>query len=133
MKMFIEFEPCWTKCLGDNNFVSQITVRKTTSEGNTLLGATCDFVLWYAKDKSQTKARTLFSGRSDESEGRYTQKYYDGSLFRLDNITSSRPAGAGDVTKFPWFGIDHNPGKGTFKTKESGLVRIGQGRPFSSN
>src|SRR6202795_2816683 len=27
---------------GEDNFISQITVRKTTSEGNTLLGATCD-------------------------------------------------------------------------------------------
>src|SRR5438094_6926590 len=29
---------------GESNFISQITVRKTTSEGNSLLGATCDFV-----------------------------------------------------------------------------------------
>ena len=53
---------------GEDNFISQITVRKTTSEGNTLLGATCDFVLWFGKHKEVTKARTLYSGRSEDSE-----------------------------------------------------------------
>jgi len=115
---------------GDDNFISQITVRKTTSEGNTLLGATCDFVLWFGKNKEQTKARTLYSGRSEDSEGRYTSEYFDGSLYRLDNVTSSRPAGEGDVTKFQWFGHGFDPGKGTFKTKESGLIRLGKADRF---
>ncbi len=111
---------------GENNFVSQITVRKTTSEGNTLLGATCDFILWFGKHKDATKAHALYSGRSEDSEGRYTSKYFDGSLFRLDNLTSSRPAGDGDVSLFNWFGQEFTPGKGTFKTKESGLIRLGK-------
>jgi adenine-specific DNA-methyltransferase len=111
---------------GEDNFVSQITIRKTTSEGNTLLGATCDFILWFAKHKEQTKARTLYAGRSEDSEGRYTSKYLDDSLFRFDNMTSSRPAGEGDVTEFRWFGRKFDPGKGTFKTKETGLTRLGK-------
>jgi len=111
---------------GEDNFISQITIRKTTSEGNTLLGATCDFVLWFAKHKDQTKARTLYSGRSEDSEGRYTSEYLDGSVYRFDNMTSSRPAGEGDVTEFRWFGQEFNPGKGTFKTKETGLIRLGK-------
>jgi adenine-specific DNA-methyltransferase len=115
---------------GDDNFISQITVRKTTSEGNTLLGATCDFVLWFAKDKAHTKSRALYSGRSEDSEGRYTATYLDGSLYRLDNITSSRPAGEGDVALFHWFKQDFTPGKGTFKTKENGLVRLGKADRF---
>lgn len=115
---------------GEDNFISQITVRKTTSEGNTLLGATCDFVLWFGKRKEVTKARTLYAGRSEASEGRYTSEYFDGSFYRLDNVTSSRPAGDGDVTKFLWFGEEHTPGKGTFKTKESGLIRLGKADRF---
>ena len=111
---------------GEDNFVSQITVRKTTSEGNTLLGATCDFVLWFGKNKDQTKARTIYIGRSEDSEGRYSSEYFDGSLYRLDNITSSRPAGEGDVTEFKWFGKNFTPGKGTFKTRESGLALLGR-------
>jgi adenine-specific DNA-methyltransferase len=115
---------------GEDNFISQITVRKTTSEGTTLLGATCDFVLWFAKHKDRTKARTLYSGRSEDSEGRYTSEYLDGSLYRLDNVTSSRPAGEGDVTKFRWFDQEFTPGKGTFKTKETGLIRLGKADRF---
>jgi adenine-specific DNA-methyltransferase len=115
---------------GEDNFISQITVRKTTSEGNSLLGATCDFVLWFSKHRDQTKVRALYSGRSEDSEGRYTSEYFDGSLYRLDNITSSRPAGEGDVTKFHWFNQDFDPGKGTFKTKESGLIRLGKSDRF---
>jgi adenine-specific DNA-methyltransferase len=115
---------------GEENFISQITVRKTTSEGNTLLGATCDFVLWFGKHKEVTKARALYACRSEDSEGRYTSEYFDGSFYRLDNVASSRPAGDGDVTKFQWFGKEHKPGKGTFKTKESGLIRLGKADRF---
>jgi adenine-specific DNA-methyltransferase len=119
-----------SEVFGESNFVSQITIRKTTSEGNTLLGATCDFVLWFGKHLKSTKARPLYTERSDESEGRYTSEYLDGSMFRLDNVTSSRPAGEGDVTSFRWFGKEHTPGKGTFKTRELGLVRLGKADRF---
>ncbi len=115
---------------GEDNFVSQITVRKTTSEGDALLGATCDFVLWFAKHQDKTKARALYFGRSEDSEARYTSKYLDGSLYRLDNMTSSRPAGEGDVTRFRWFNQEFTPGKGTFKTKETGLLRLGKADRF---
>ncbi|MBD3893396.1 site-specific DNA-methyltransferase [Hydrogenophaga sp.] len=106
---------------GDGNFVSQITVRKTTSEGNALLGSTCDFVIWFGKNSQATKVRSLYTARSEDSEGRYSSTYLDGSLYRLDNITSSRPAGEGDVKEFQWFGKSFDPGKGTFKTTEAGL------------
>jgi adenine-specific DNA-methyltransferase len=111
---------------GEENFVSQIVDRKTTSEGGNLLGTTCDFILWYAKDRQSCKVRKLFAVRSDESDERYNSEYVDGTKYRLDNLISSRPAGDGDVTMFRWFGIDHSPGKGTFKTTESGLNRIGK-------
>ncbi|GAB5560718.1 MAG: hypothetical protein SynsKO_23650 [Synoicihabitans sp.] len=130
---------------GSDNFCSQITVRKTTSEGGSLLGTTCDFLLWYGKDKGQTKCRSLYTSRSDEADSRYTQLLLpDGSirtatmeertgmsplpdnskLFRLDNITSSRPAGDGDVKIFSWKGMNFKPGKGTFKTTQAGLENL---------
>jgi len=115
---------------GEDNFVSQLTVRKTTSEGSRLIGSTCDFVLWYAKDSESAKARTLYAGRSDNAEKRYSSKHFNGEVYRTDNITSSRPAGEGDVAKFEWFGKSFNPGKGTFKTKEEGLLRIAKSDRF---
>jgi adenine-specific DNA-methyltransferase len=111
---------------GEENFVSQITVRKTTSEGSTLLGATTDYLLWFARNRELAKSHTIYSARSPESEGRYSSQYLDGSLFRFDTLTSSRPAGEGDVKEFTWFGKTFTPGKGTFKTTETGLRRLGK-------
>ncbi len=109
---------------GSENFVSLITVRKTTSEGSSLIGATSDYLIWYGKDRSRTKFRAIYQLRSDNAESRYDQTSPDGKLYRLDNITSSRPAGAGDVTAFTWNGQTYDPGKGTFKTTEGGLRRL---------
>ena len=40
---------------GEDNFVSLITVRKTTSEGASFLGATTDFILWYGRRQYRNK------------------------------------------------------------------------------
>ena len=109
---------------GEDNFVSLITIRKTTSEGASLLGSTTDFIIWYGKNIGQTKFRSMYQPRSDSAENRYSQTYFDGRRYRLDNITSSRPAGSGDVTSFPWSGRDFDPGAGTFKTTAEGLNRL---------
>ena len=110
---------------GEGNFVSLITVRKTTSEGASLLGATTDFILWYGRSSTQIKFRSAYQPRSENAESRYSQIDSDGRRYRLDNITSSRPAGEGDVTSFVWNGRNFNPGAGTFKTTSDGLKRLG--------
>jgi adenine-specific DNA-methyltransferase len=109
---------------GSENFVSLITVRKTTSEGSSLIGSTSDFLIWYGKDRTRTKFRAIYQTRSDKAESRYDQSAHEGRSYRLDNITSSRPAGDGDVTAFTWNGQTYHPGKGTFKTTEEGLRRL---------
>jgi adenine-specific DNA-methyltransferase len=130
---------------GSENLGSVISVRKTTSEGSTLLGSICDFLLWYARDRDRTKFHPVFVQRSDEAESRYDQvMLLDGTtrpardeemsgetalptgarLFRMDNITSSRPAGEGDLRVFVYEGRKLDPGAGTFKTDESGMERL---------
>lgn len=109
---------------GVENFISQITLRKTTSEGSTLIGSTCDYLVWFGKEKSKTKYRTQYSNRKEEAEARYDQNSIEGRSYRLDNITSSRAAGEGDVTKFEWMKLIFDPGKGTFKTTNLGLSRL---------
>jgi adenine-specific DNA-methyltransferase len=130
---------------GAENFVGLITVRKTTSEGSTLIGATCDYLVWYAKDCTETKYHPCYLTRGIEAESRYDQLMLqngtvrsatfeerndivplpDGSkLFRLDNITSSRPAGQGDLREFEYEGQVFTPGKGTFKTDLNGMNRL---------
>ncbi len=109
---------------GDEYFVAINTVRKTTSDGGVLIGATCDFIVWYAKNRDMTKARTIYAARSEDSEDRYSGEYFAGGRFQLDNITSSRPAGDGDIKAFDAFGETFTPGKGTFKTTGEGLRKL---------
>jgi adenine-specific DNA-methyltransferase len=109
---------------GAENFVSLVTVRKTTSEGSSLIGSTSDFLIWYGRDSTRTKFRPIYRERSENAESRYDQLSDDGRLYRLDNITSSRPSGEGDVTSFSWNGMTFSPGKGTFKSTENGLRNL---------
>jgi len=134
---------------GQTNFVSIIAVRKTTSEGSSLIGSTCDYLVWYAKDSNRVKYRPAWLPRSDEADSRYDQVLLpDGKtrsatpaeksghtplpegarLYRLDNITSSRPAGEGDLKSFKFDGKFFSPGKGTFKTNEAGLQRLAENK-----
>ena len=127
---------------GVENFVSIISIRKTTSQGTAvLLGTTTDFIVWYARNRSATKYRQIFIQRSDAADERYDQALLpDGSViparellesqqvsaqvFRVDNLTSSRPAGEGDVKEFEFQGDKFTPGRGTFKTNHDGLIRL---------
>lgn len=115
---------------GEDNFVSLVTVRKTTSEGSSLIGSTCDYLVWFCKDISRAKFRNIYRPRSEDSESRYSLIADDGRNFRSDNITSSRPAGEGDVRKFEWAGETFKPGSGTFKTTSAGLERLGRADRF---
>lgn len=129
---------------GADNAVSVITIRKTTSEGRNYLGATADYLIWYARDITRTKYRTVYLRRSDESDSRYDQALdADGQVrtvqdaeseaarvgewplvFRMDNITSSRPSGEGDVKEYVLHGRLCDPGSGTFKSNVAGLNRL---------
>lgn len=129
---------------GADNAVSVITIRKTTSEGRSYLGATADYLLWYARDVTRTKYRTVYLRRSDDSDDRYDQALCnDGQVrpasedeaasasvtawplvFRMDNITSSRSSGEGDVREFVFEGRRCDPGSGTFKSNMEGLGRL---------
>ncbi|MFO1351535.1 MAG: DNA methyltransferase [Gammaproteobacteria bacterium] len=49
---------------GPDNFCSAIAFRTTTGKGATLLDSTADFLLWYARDKSQVRFNKIFINRS---------------------------------------------------------------------
>ncbi len=62
--------------LGEENFVSIITIRKTGAVSSpdarlNSLGAVSDFVVWYAKEKSKLKYRQLFLPKQEVSENQY--------------------------------------------------------------
>jgi adenine-specific DNA-methyltransferase len=44
----------------EENFVSEIIVSKTSSQTSLFLPSTCDYLIWYAKDKANLRFRQLF-------------------------------------------------------------------------
>ncbi len=133
---------------GEDNLVSQIGFRTTTGRAGSTLAGALNYILWYAKSDDTLKYRELFADKSqatstdlvyslvrDESgnsrrltkDERQNRNLISSSarLFRSDNLTSSRTAGGGDVTTYLFRGKPYKPGKGTFKTTETGLNRLG--------
>ena len=130
---------------GSANFVSLITVQKTTSASGNTIATVADYLIWYARDSAQLKFRSLFLERAGEGwvnydyvrlqDGTYRRMSSDeradwsslpdgARVYRRDNLTSQRPAQAGDVKSFLFEGHEYRPGKGTFKTDVKGLERL---------
>ena len=132
---------------GEDRLVSQIGFRTTTGRAGSTLAGALNYILWCSKS-DDLKYRELFADKSgatstdlvyslirDESgSSRRITKAERGSrtslpdslrLFRSDNLTSSRPAGDGDVRAYAFRGRSFKPGKGTFKTTKDGLDRLG--------
>ena len=130
---------------GAENHVSQIAYQTTTGRANSNLASASNYILWYARDSRRLKFREALqpkeAGASTEQvyrsamrpDGTYRKLsagLRDNSLaadervFRPDNITSSRPAGEGDVRHFSFRGRQFPSGKGTFKTDALGLTRL---------
>ena len=59
---------------GDENFVSLLVIKKGGMFTSKLLSNTCDFILWFAKDKTQLKYRQLYEERT---VGVSTGQFYD--------------------------------------------------------
>ena len=111
---------------GQRNFVSIISIRKTTGQGTAaLLGTTTDFIVWYAHDRNAAKYRQIFRPRTDVADERYDQALLQDDsvvpagtldnaqnrvarIFRIDNLTSSRPAGDGHREGVRMFGAAHS-------------------------
>ena len=133
---------------GDENFVNEVVFSKTTSSSSDKLASTADYILWYArriellKFRPQFKSKVLGGGEGASdyqwirladgstrslTEGEMTDPSVlpeGAAIFTLSDITSQRPAGDGDVKSFDWKGGSYGPGKGTFKTDVTGLIRL---------
>ena len=133
--------------LGRENFISQITVQKTTSSSGDGLSAVSDYLVWYAKDAETLKMRPVLEVKTLGGAGAtgYTRVMLaDGTerpllaaevadpsiipegahVFANDNLTSQRPAQDGDVREFEVDGRIVTPGSGTFKTNRAGLEKL---------
>ncbi len=69
---------------GSENFVSLITFKKTAGLGGDSLAAVSDYIVWYAKDKSQVKYRPLYKEKELEGDQAYSMvELVDGTRRRL--------------------------------------------------
>lgn len=138
---------------GSENYVAQITFKKTAGSTGSDLAIVADYLLWYARDRSQLKYHQLYLPKST---GKATDTAYswiefstgerrrmtpieqsgveplpDGArVFRWDNLTSQsigRKKGEGAAS---WFeveldGAKFRPGSSSrWKTNEEGMARL---------
>ena len=83
---------------GDDNFISEVSVQKTASQGSGFIGRTNDYILWYSKDRKITKFRQLFKAKTAGGEGAAEYKrvetadwdYRPATKAELDDLTELR-------------------------------------------
>jgi len=129
---------------GRENFVAVITFRKSGGfPGAQLIAAAHDFVLWYAKDKTQLRVYKLFAPKSPEILARYDHLEMDndkivrlgkpdagtpisaesGRRFAVDDLSS--PASGAKPVPFEFEGRQYVPTPGcNWKTTPDGLGRL---------
>ena len=140
---------------GDDNFVAMITTTKTSGQSDAAMASVADYVLWFAKNATNVKSRKLLTTKNIGGEGasKYTSaQLSDGSRltlaqvsentgelvagarpFRLGDVTSTRPAGEGDLVKFDFEGRIFTPGKRTFTTDETGLTHLSRANRLATS
>ncbi len=140
--------------LGSENFISQITFKTTSSRGGSLLGKSCDYLVWYARDVERIKYRPLYQERAFEDDvgARYTRvlladgtqrsmtadekanpsKLPNGArIYRHDNLTS-QSGGAFSAFAVAFKGREYKPGKGFWKTNPAGMKRLMEQRRIAA-
>lgn len=130
---------------GEENFVGQISFRKTTGRGGDKIDSTLDYILCFCKDQERQKFRSVYlerDWRSDQNirtvelpngqRRRATAEEIAGLIalpegarpLRLNPLTNARNAGEGDLKHYTFEGISFRPSSGTFKSNQIGLDRV---------
>jgi len=129
---------------GSSNFVAQIIYTKTSGFASNFISTVNDYIIWYAKDKSKLKSRSLYLDKKDV-EGINLYKYIElkdgtrrkltkeeiqsgkipeGKLFRISDITSQ---GGGNSKQecFVFNGQKFYPSRGrNWSTNIDGLSKL---------
>lgn len=127
---------------GIENFISLITVQKTSSATSELLAGTADYILFYAKNKESLKYRQLLKLKGLDAEGASAYEFVelpdtrrvransvsathpglnDGKPFRYSDMRSSRPPGSFPVS---FRGRKIVPRVGYWKTGNEGFRKL---------
>jgi adenine-specific DNA-methyltransferase len=104
---------------GDESFVSEIIVRKTTSSTSNKLANVHDVIVWYAKTDS-LKFRRLFRTKEGNS-GASAYKSSEEGEFTTSGLTSQNPG-----TRYPieLMGRVFNAEPGWWKTSQTNMARV---------
>jgi adenine-specific DNA-methyltransferase len=139
---------------GGENFCSIISFRTTSSLGGELLGKSCDYLLWYAKQREHVKFRQIYKprGYAEDVGARYTRvELADGRrrvmtteervditglpagarIYRHDNLTSQSGT---EKSAYPvrFQSNTFTPGNGFWKTNEKGMAVLGAAARLAS-
>ncbi|MBI4669481.1 MAG: site-specific DNA-methyltransferase, partial [Elusimicrobia bacterium] len=131
---------------GSENFCAVVTFTKATAQSSELLSSASDYLLWYAKNKTGVKSRSLYWPKQAgaigatnyvnvESPDGKTWKPLTASekqdptqisegwrLFSADNLMGTRPATEGDLGAYKFEGKVYNGDKRKcWKTDKAGL------------
>ena len=104
---------------GENNFISEIIFRKTTSSTSTTLANVHDVIIWYGKSDA-VKFRRLFQGKNGES-GASAYKASEEGTFTTSGLTSQNP---GSRYPIAFEGRIFNAEPGWWKTGEENMLRV---------
>ena len=125
---------------GEENFVSLISYAKTTGFSSRHLSSVCDYLVWYARSKSQMKFRTLVEKKVMGGAG--AAKYRPASSFKAlansamdpkrivtsDQLTSQGAPSQFESHLFVFHGAAYSPPDGMhWKTTVEGLSRLYRG------
>ncbi len=131
---------------GEENFVSQISFRTTTGLGDQHLDSSCNFLIWYAKDRNRVKYRELFreKGMLEDIGARYrrieinpvdrrpmmaverslSQPFPIGTrIYRHDNLTS-QSGSEKSAFAVEFQSLQFKPSRGYWKTNREGMQRL---------
>ncbi|RMG51409.1 MAG: site-specific DNA-methyltransferase [Acidobacteria bacterium] len=125
---------------GRENFVAIITVVKRSAQPSEALPSVADYLLWYARQKSQLKYRQLLASKSKRRvpPSYAWEELPDGSSQRRDSsvlpFNGSRPYTTSDLTSshfytsppFHFQGVAYSPGSRYWSTSIEGLRRIAE-------
>jgi len=76
-----------SEIFGDNNFISLITVTKTTGAGMSYLDSVADYVVWFGRDRTKTKYRQQFSSKESAIGGNSNYRFIELSDHRRRSMT----------------------------------------------
>jgi adenine-specific DNA-methyltransferase len=104
---------------GDENFVSEIIFRKTTSSTANLIENVHDIIVWYGRT-SNPKFRRLYYFKSDDAGTGAYRGNDEGRTFTTSDLTSQNPGSRYDIN---FEGQSYQAQPGWWKTQETSMER----------